>query len=238
MSTRTELPEAPGARFTRVSTGDLVASKIRSRIFDGELRAGDRIRQDELAREFGISRIPIREAFIALEREGWVTTWSNRGTFVEPFDDESIRVHFEVQGLVWSVAARHAATRASAESIVGLRRVQQRLVVGASAPELRDAHDEFEHTLLETARSPRLASALRSSSSVVPGNLFEIVPGSDVVQARGAARIVDAIELRDHDAAARACEQLAQAQASLVIEVVRITIELDEPGHTNNDRDR
>jgi DNA-binding GntR family transcriptional regulator len=222
MSEPTRLQEsrwAPNPQFARVSTGDLVASKIRSRIFERELRAGDRIHQGDLAREFGISRIPIREAFIVLEREGWVTTTSKRGTFVEPFDDESIRVHFEVQGLVWSIAARHAAARASGHDMADLRRAQRLVTAGSSPTDLLDAFDRFLRVLFAAARSPRLAFALRASSSVVPGNLFEIVPEIDVLHEHGTASIVDAIELRDEDAAAHACRKLAEAQASLAIAV-------------------
>jgi DNA-binding GntR family transcriptional regulator len=211
---------ASDSRLHRVSTSELVAMNIRSRIFRGELLPGDRIRQGELARQLGVSRIPIREAFIALEREGWVATSHNGGTFVESFDEDAIRVHFEVQGLVCALAARRAAARAADVDIERLRVAQCGVVAGASLADLRAAHDNFLHTLLAIARSPRLASAIRDSSGVVPGNLFETIPGSDVVQQHGTERIVVAIERRDQEAAAGASMRLAASQAQLVIDVV------------------
>ncbi len=65
--------EAAPEPITRRSSGDEAARFIRRAIFDGTLRPGARVPQDQVAEALGISRIPVREALIALEREGWVT---------------------------------------------------------------------------------------------------------------------------------------------------------------------
>jgi DNA-binding GntR family transcriptional regulator len=57
----------------RKSNGEEAAIHIRRMIFDGELRPGERVPQDEIALALGISRIPHREALVALEHQGWVT---------------------------------------------------------------------------------------------------------------------------------------------------------------------
>ncbi len=168
----------------------------------------------------GVSRIPIREALVALEREGWVTSPRNRGTFIGPFDDDTIRIHFELEGLVCALATRRAVARATDEDVERLRAAQKRVVAGKSPTALLEAHGEFLRTLLSVARSPRLASTLRGFSSVIPGNLFEIIPGSGLLQQGGTKHIAVAIEHRDQKAAADASTRLAEAQADLVIEVV------------------
>ena len=76
----------PGAAMIRQSSGEQAAVHIRRLIFDGELRPGDRVPQDEIAHTLGISRIPVREALIALEREGWVTIEMHRGAFISAID--------------------------------------------------------------------------------------------------------------------------------------------------------
>ena len=63
----------------------------------------------------------------------------------------------------------------------------------------------FLRTLLAMARSPRLGSVMRNMSTVVPGNFFELVPGSGQVQQDGAGAIVDAVDAGDADRAADAC---------------------------------
>ena len=64
---QTDLPMPD--EFERRSSGDQAALYIRRLIFDGQLRPGGRVPQDEVAKSLGISRIPVREALIALEAE-------------------------------------------------------------------------------------------------------------------------------------------------------------------------
>ena len=63
---------------------DLVHDRIRDRIVSGDLPGGEPIRQDALASAFGISKIPLREALMRLERDGLVVAAPNRGFFVSP----------------------------------------------------------------------------------------------------------------------------------------------------------
>ncbi|HET6663353.1 MAG TPA: GntR family transcriptional regulator, partial [Acidimicrobiales bacterium] len=61
-------PLAKGPGLVRMSSGDQAALYIRRLMFDGDLRPGTRVPQDEIAQALGVSRIPVREALIALER--------------------------------------------------------------------------------------------------------------------------------------------------------------------------
>src|SRR5438105_3486589 len=88
------------------STMEDAAVYIRRLIFDGELKAGIRVPQDELAAALGRSRVPVREALIALEREGWVTMIPQRGAYVSTLTSAAIRDHYEMLGFVYGLAAR------------------------------------------------------------------------------------------------------------------------------------
>ena len=96
----------------RRSSGEQVAAHIRQLIFDGTLRQGDRIRQDDIAEELGVSRIPVREAIIGLDREGWVTIEPHRGSVRARPRRGSVRDHYELIGLTYGMAARRAVERA------------------------------------------------------------------------------------------------------------------------------
>ena len=88
----------------------------------------------------------------------------------------------------------------------------------ATSPEqLHETNDVFLRTLLSMARAPRLGSVMRGMATVAPGNFFELVPGSDVVQQEGTAAIVAAITARDPERAAAACVELLRSQGELVI---------------------
>src|SRR6478736_7975099 len=96
----------------RRSSGDLVAAHLRRMVFDGEYKPGDRVRQDEIPAELGVSRIPVSEAIIALEREGWVTVEPHRGAFVNGLDADFIRDHFELHGAIVGLTAARVVQRA------------------------------------------------------------------------------------------------------------------------------
>ena len=59
-----------------------IYEELRERIIEGTLAAGERIRERELAAEFNVSRIPIREAMPRLEAEGFIKTLPRRGAVV------------------------------------------------------------------------------------------------------------------------------------------------------------
>jgi len=204
----------------RRSSGDLVAVHIRSLIFNGELRQGDRVGQDDIARQLGVSRIPVREAIIALDREGWLTITPHRGAFVHGLDADSLRDHYELLGLVYGLAARRAVERATPDALEQLRRAEQHLAAATTVDGIHDTNNDFLRTLLLTARAPRLGPVMRNMSTVVPGNFFELVPGSGPVQQRGAREIVDAVVAADADRAAAACVHLLRDQGELVIELL------------------
>ena len=211
---------APVPVMDRRSSGDLVAVHIRSLIFNGELRQGDRVRQDEIARRLGVSRIPVREAIIALDREGWLAITPHRGAFVHGLDEDSLRDHYELLGLVYGLAARRATERATDDGLARFADAQRRLAAAKTPEEVHDTNDVFLRALLTLAHAPRLGSVMRNMSTVVPGNFFELVPGSGKVQQAGSKRIVTAIVARDADAAAEACVNLLRDQGDLVIKLL------------------
>jgi DNA-binding GntR family transcriptional regulator len=211
---------SPVPLMERPSSGDLVAIHVRTLIFNGELRQGDRVHQDDIARQLGVSRIPVREAIIALDREGWLTITPHRGAFVHGLDEDSLRDHYELLGLVYGLAARRAVSRATADGRRRLRAAHEALAAANTPDALHETNDVFLRTLLTMARSPRLGGVMRNMSTVVPGNFFELVPGSGATQQRGARAIVDAIDADDADRAADACVALLTDQGGLVIKLL------------------
>ena len=215
----------------RRSSRELVALHIRAMIFNGRLRHGDRVRQDELADELGVSRIPVREAIIALAGEGWLTVTPHRGAFVHGLDPDTVRDHYELVGLVYGMAARRAAERATEEGLARLTEAQVALGNAETPAEVHDTNDSYLRCLNELAKAPRLASVMRGMSSVVPGNFFELVPGTIEVQKFGTAAVVRAIRKGAGEKAADECLQLLRRQGECVIELLesRGMFAIDEP---------
>jgi DNA-binding GntR family transcriptional regulator len=204
-------------RGHRRSSGDLVADHIRRLIFEGELRQGDHLRQDEIASELGVSRIPVREAVIALDREGWLMIEPHRGAFVHGLDQDAVRDHYEVFGLIYGLTARRATERGSTEDVVALVEAQRAIKRATTADEFFVANNDYLRQLFAMANSPRLASLARLLRNLVPGNFFEIVPSAMANQRRGTAALTKAVRAGDAELAERECHTLMRRQGDGVV---------------------
>ncbi len=77
-----------------------VAEALRQRIVGGDLAAGAPLRQDALAGEFGVSRIPVREALLQLEAEGLVKIHPHRGAIVSGLSWDEVAELFALRALL------------------------------------------------------------------------------------------------------------------------------------------
>ncbi len=96
---------------------------IRAGLLQGNLGAGDRLSPEALAREIGISHIPVREALGLLQSEGFVVQIPHRGTFVRQPDRREVEEVMGVRGLLECHAAARAARRIRATGLSELRRI-------------------------------------------------------------------------------------------------------------------
>ena len=216
------MPSGAKAAIARLSSGDHAEVYIKRLIFDQHLKAGDRVPQDDVAGALGISRIPVREALIALEREGWVTIEMHRGAFVNEFDEQAVRDHYTLFGLVYGFAARRALERDSGGELAGVLDGIVARVKGSDDPStIGSATLAFHDAVIDVARSPRIRTILGAMSGLIPGNFFAVVPGAVDVERDGLSAIARAVKRRDGDAAAKEYGRMLDRHGDLVVAVFR-----------------
>jgi DNA-binding GntR family transcriptional regulator len=219
-SKRPEAETGDGGRdgqIVRTSSGEQIASHIRWLIFDGSLRPGMRVPQDAIARNLGVSRIPVREALIVLEREGWVTIEMHRGAFINALDEQSVHDHYEIFGLMYGFAARRALARATPGLGDRLAEIQSDFAAATEPDELKRLSIAFHGAVVEAAASPRINVPLRAMSALVPGSFFASVPGAVDVEKRGLAAIVRAVQKRDAEKASAEYLKMMRAVGDEVV---------------------
>ncbi|SIS18606.1 GntR family transcriptional regulator [Williamsia sterculiae] len=93
------------------SPGDVIARLLRAEILAGRLEGGERLVEEALAKRFGVSRVPVREALAQLQAEGFVTIVRYRGATVSSSLRKDNRELLEVRRGLEVFAARLAADR-------------------------------------------------------------------------------------------------------------------------------
>ncbi|KAA5838230.1 GntR family transcriptional regulator [Saccharopolyspora hirsuta] len=148
----------------RVPLRERVRQELQARIADGRLLPGDRIFEQDLAVELGISRVPVREAIRMLQSEGFVDVPpGRRGVFVRGLDREQAKELFEVREALEVYAARLAAERAGSGDVAVLAELVDRASKAHEAGEIEEmssANEAFHGKLLELSGNELLASML------------------------------------------------------------------------------
>lgn len=89
-----------------------LASTIKKAIIEGQLLAGSRLVEADLAKQLGVSRVPLREAFRVLQGEGFVTIHPHRGAVISELSEEELIELFSVRAIYEAYATEvQAATR-------------------------------------------------------------------------------------------------------------------------------
>ncbi len=91
------MAEEAGNRIVRKTTTELVLDKLRDRILSGDIPPGEPLRQELLAEEMGVSRIPVREALRLLSAEGMVDTIPHKGAFVSMLSRAEVEEFFDLR---------------------------------------------------------------------------------------------------------------------------------------------
>lgn len=145
------------------TTTSAVAERIREAILGGMLEPGERLKEEQLARELGTSRTPVREALLRLQSEGLVDAAPNRGATVRLYGRAELEEMYDLRALLEGHAARRAAERIDEEALAELRASCERfsmLVGGSDLHELVAENATFHRAVWRAAASERLASMI------------------------------------------------------------------------------
>lgn len=140
-----------------------VCTAIRDDIVSGVYERGSRLTEELLARRYGVSRVPVREALRTLESEGFVVTRRHAGACVaEPTEQEAadlleVKLLLEPLGAAWAAQRR---TEAHLKVLRGLVKLGQERARRGEGEDLRSLGGWFHETLAQASGSPGLIALL------------------------------------------------------------------------------
>ncbi len=160
--------QAPGPDADQLLTvservGEWIYRELRRRILKGHMPPGSRLSVPALAREFGVSRSPVRDAVLHLVRDGLGQETLNRGAIVRTFSPAHLVSMYEAMEALEGMAARLAADRSGPEShrrLTELVREHQQVIAVTGSRWQVDAADRFHDEIWVAAVSPALARML------------------------------------------------------------------------------
>ncbi|GAA0311350.1 GntR family transcriptional regulator [Streptomyces polychromogenes] len=181
-----------------------VCTAIRDDIVSGFFGPGGRLTEEVLARRYGVSRVPVREALRTLESEGFVITRRHAGACVaEPSEQEAADL-LELRMLLEPLAASRAArrrTEAHLRVLRGLVRLGQERARRAQGEDLRSLGSWFHETLAQASGSPGLIALLTQTRRKVAW-LYEVgAPVRPVESWAEHGAVVDAVARGDAERA-------------------------------------
>lgn len=143
---------------------DQVRQTLQEAIASGQFKPGERMAQEALAEQLGISRQPVSHALALLKQEGFLVESGRRGLEVAPIDAEYLRALYEVRAPLDGVAARRAAERVAEGDTTAAERgaVETALSQGWAAleggdlPALLQADVAFHRALIQLSGNPVL----------------------------------------------------------------------------------
>lgn len=204
------------ARGTQDHQGGALAERVyrlvKQRILSGEMTPGSVLSENLLAKEFGVSRTPAREALHRLSLESLVESVPKRGTFVSPLPSVGyVRQLYELREAVAGMSARLAARRATADDIAELRKLVDEMEASDSLERSGELADRFIVRIDELSGNTLIASANRNLLDQIH-RLRQTVMRSDGSYFAAALerrrQLVDALERGDGDAAERIAREI------------------------------
>lgn len=204
-----------------------VVEILRQWILTGHLRGGQHVRQEAIADELGVSRVPVREALLMLEAEGLITRKKYKGAFVAEISLSEIQETYLLRNLLESFLFGKALPHITeshlqqAEDII-----RQSMLSDITSDDWMRLNIEFHMTLYEPAQLSLTMQTLKGllqrtdryfrlqqaiSSSVQHASRYQH------------QRIIDVIRTGDHEAALQALHQHIQSNADEVTQFIEKT---------------
>lgn len=198
------------AALTTVQHATLLA--LREAIAAGRYEPGQQLRQETLARDFGVSVPPVREALKTLEVEGQVVYVPRRGYSVARLSQAELREAYRIRDLLETEAITMAVGTLTRDDLARMRgaiRDMEQAHRSADVTALTAANRRFHFTVFEAAAMPRMAAMIRmiwDGTDHYRSRYFAATAHRDRVRAEHAG-ILQAVARGDADTAAELSRQ-------------------------------
>lgn len=205
---------------------EIVLEALKDAIVNGKLKPGERLMEQQVAEELGVSRTPVREAIRKLEIEGFIIIIPRKGAYVSDISLKDIAQVFEVRAAMEALAAGLAAQRIADDQ---MEKLERKLVEVKNAVDNSDLDNiiqfdtDFHEIIYDASRNDRLVQILnnlreqiqryRTASLASPGRLKDTL--------REHQELVDAISTRNVALAQKVAKEHIENAENTILEAFK-----------------
>lgn len=143
------------------NTPDFIVSVLRDAIIRGEFKASEPLRQDRIAKDLGVSKIPLREALVELKSEGLVTFLPKRGAIVSPLSAAEAEEIFFMRMALETAAIQKAIPLLGNADLIRAKSVLEIIDSETDRDKWGELNWEFHSFLYQAARMPLMLKTIR-----------------------------------------------------------------------------
>lgn len=205
------------------STPAVVADVLREAILRGILAAGQQLRQEEIARQLGVSHIPVREALRQLEAEGLVRLRPYRGFEVSELSPEEVEELYEIRIPLECQALRLALPHLTDQDLEQAQAVLDAIDAEADPSAWSELNTRFHSILYAPSGRQRLLNLIRTLRTNVDRylRLYISVMQRKAYSQREHRAILEAVRRRDEAQALRALEEHLDIACRMLVDYLR-----------------
>lgn len=208
MSNRVTMGQDDSMMLQRDTLPMQVLNKLMDWIMDGKLKMGEKLNTEELARQLGVSRMPIREALKSLEKMGLAESIPYAGVKLVSLEQEDVLQIYLMRQLLEPLAAGEACKKITEEQIHELEEIHKEYVPIVEADEI-DAkklylqNRKFHFAIYSISEMDRVCAMIESLWDTL--SFFKLIYGRDVIKNTNGAKnmiaehqgYIDALKDRD-----------------------------------------
>ena len=208
MSNRVTMGQDDSMMLQRDTLPMQVLNKLMDWIMDGKLKMGEKLNTEELARQLGVSRMPIREALKSLEKMGLAESIPYVGVKLVSLEQEDVLQIYLMRQLLEPLAAGEACKKITEEQIHELEEIHKEYISIVEADEI-DAkklylqNRKFHFAIYSISEMDRVCAMIESLWDTL--SLFKLIYGRDVIKNTNGAKnmiaehqgYIDALKDRD-----------------------------------------
>lgn len=207
------------SKASPLTAPEKVTQALRTAITTGVLPAGAQLRQTEIAAQYKVSRMPVREALRQLEAEGLIVVYPGRGAFVNRLTTAEIEEIYEIRILLESHALRQAYPALSPAILAQAEALLEQLEAAEDGLTFGKLDEAFHRAIYTPAQRPRLLNLISTLRNQVTRFLYMASPmqnyQADSLQEH--RKILDACQSGDLEAAVEALEIHLDNSAKMII---------------------